>query len=260
MSVLVDSTNQDVLNIPPRKSVSAHRLNYRKQSTDGEVKVKKSSVIRRKKNNLGNQNFRHSVHDISGALNELNIKEEDAGADGVVGGSAKLHTERARLRRTKSFHVSEDHAHQNISQRDRSEILKQYVANKFELDMETLENDLNSDKVPKIDFKESSLPIHEAIMKKYEQDSLKELSFLLLKNDCLNIEQTNADGMTPLAFAVSLELHDVVRLLIAFGATVNCKDNYGEAPLRYAVDNGDFEMASLLISNGANASVVQNGF
>lgn len=272
MSVIVESTSE-IINKPPRKSVSAHKLNYssRKQiSGDTDKMVKKSSIIRRKKNIVGaNPNFRHSVHDISGALSELNLKEEVTSQTGQENTTTnqqqqninKDHhpAEKTRLRRARSFHVSEDHSHQNISLKERSEILKQYIANKLNIEVETLENDLNSDQVPKCDLKDS-LPIHEAIMHRYEKGTIKELSLFLLKNECLNIEQQNSDGHSPLQFAVSLELPDVVKLLIAFGATVHTKDNYGESPLRYAVDNGDFEMASLLISHGANASMVQNGF
>lgn len=272
MSVIVEST-PDIITKPPRKSVSAHKLNYsgRKQSGDTEKMVKKTSIVRRKKNVIGaNPNFRHSVHDISGALTELSLTEEVAAQTGQQNNTTNQQQqninkdhhppEKTRLRRARSFHVSEDHGHQNISLKERSEILKQYIANKLNIELETLENDLNSDQVPKCDLKDSSLPIHEAVMHRYEKGTIKELSLLLLKNECLNIEQQNSDGHTPLQFAVSLELPDVVKLLIAFGATVHCKDNYGESPLRYAVDNGDFEMASLLISHGANASMVQNGF
>ena len=258
MSVIVEST-PEIIKSPMRKSVSAQKVSYKKQSGDADKMVKKTSIVRRKKNiTAANPNFRHSVHDISGALSDLNMKEE---VQTVQQNNSNHHPlEKTRLRRARSFHVSEDHGHQNISLKERSEILKQYIANKLNIELETLENDLNSDKVPKYDIKENSLPIHEAIMHRYEKGTIKDLSLLLLKNECLNIEQQNSDGHTPLQFAVSLELPDVVKLLIAFGATVHCKDNYGESPLRYAVDNGDFEMASLLISHGANASMVQNGF
>jgi len=251
MSVLIDSNTPDLIK-SPRKPVSAHKINARES-------IKRGSVVRRTKKSLSNQNFRHSIHDIAGALNELNLTEDEKQQQQQNTPTTPQRPEKARVKRSRSFHVSEDHVH-NINQRERCEILKQYISTKLDIDIDTLEKECNSDNVPKLDPTDGTFSIHNAIQQKYEKGTIKELSFLLLKNENINIEQQNNEGQTPLQYAVSLELHEVVRLLVAFGASVNCKDNYGESPLRYAVDNGDFEMASLLISHGANATLVQNGF
>lgn len=242
MSVLIESTQEAMK--PARKTVSEHKLNYRKNNGSTRDSSKKPSVVRRTKKNLNNQNFRHSIHEISGSIKDLDLKKEEP-----------VRTEKVRLKRSRSFHVPAEHHQTNIRHEDRTEIIKQFLASNYDTDFESLDENIK-----KYDPLDGSFPIHDAIQIKHERNSVKELSLLLLRNEQANLEQTNNEGQTPLQLAVTLEQHDVVRLLIAFGASVTCKDNYGDTALRNAVDNGDFEMASLLISSGANAAVVQNGF
>lgn len=234
MSLIIEN------NIPLKQNNTSPALNRNsnnKMTSENRDMKKKASVVRRTKKSINNQ-FRHSVHEITNGIDELNTNDE----------------QHVRLRRSRSFHAtSEEHTH--IHQRNRSEILRQYVANRFEIDVDNLDSLENIAEI-KYDPTDGTFPLHDAI----ENYSIKDVAVYLLRNENINVEQTNNFGQTPLLFAVYLGLFDVVKLLIASGSIVNCKDNYGVSALRHAVEGGDFEMASLLISNGANAAAVQNGF
>lgn len=239
MSVLIENT----VNLTKQSPTSK---NCRKMSSDQRESKKKPSVVRRTKKNMNNQYFRHSLHEVSNGINELNVKDDC---------KTEQPSDKCRLKRSRSFHVTEDHTPIAHGQRTRAEILKQYVANCFDIDVDNLDANDNITNIT-YDPTDGSFPLHDAI----EEHNIKDIAVYLLRNENINIEQTNNFGQTPLLFAVSFGLVDVVKLLLASGAVVNCKDNYGVSALRYAVEGGDFEMASLLISNGANAAAVQNGF
>lgn len=240
MSVLIENS----LNLTKQSPTLKH---CRKMSSEQRESKKKASVVRRTKKTLNNQYFRHSLHEVSSGINEMNVKDDTTTSDQP--------TEKVRLKRSRSFHVSEDHSPIIPGQRSRAEILKQYVANRLDIDVDNLDANDDIENI-KYDPTDGTFPLHDAI----EEHSIKDIACFLMRNENINVEQTDNFGQTPLLFAVSLGLVDVVKLLIASGAVVNCKDNYGVSALRYAVEGGDFEMASLLISNGANAAAVQNGF
>ena len=62
-------------------------------------------------------------------------------------------------------------------------------------------------------------------------------------------------GWTPLGFAANKE---VAALLIAKGADVNAKNDFGVTPLYGAASGGHKEVAELLIANGADVNVKSN--
>jgi hypothetical protein len=61
-------------------------------------------------------------------------------------------------------------------------------------------------------------------------------------------------GKTPLHLAVDRSGIDVVALLIAKGADVNAQDKHGNTPLHVAAENGRKEYAELLLAKGADVN------
>ncbi|XP_076288512.1 transient receptor potential cation channel subfamily A member 1-like [Lasioglossum baleicum] len=58
--------------------------------------------------------------------------------------------------------------------------------------------------------------------------------------------------LTALHSAVKQHKVAVAQLLINYGANVNFKNNLGDTPIVYAIENSDTEMAKLLLTNGAD--------
>lgn len=209
-----------------------------------EKEVKKSrSVVRRTKKygRTSNRELRQSVHELSVNFTDLNIENpQSRPANG--------------LKRSKSFYNEE---HVPVTAQSSREILKEYVA--------SIQDDSNidafSDNDEKADYINENItndefPLHKCI----DENNIKDLAVLLLKNENIDLEEKNSCGQTPLIYALALGLSDIVKLLVSSGADVTVKDADGISALRYAVEDGDFEIASLLISNGANSESVQNGF
>lgn len=87
-----------------------------------------------------------------------------------------------------------------------------------------------------------------------------ELTKLLLKNGAITNQRTNS-----FPYAVLLDVHDadIVKLLIDYGADVNyrcrrCGAN--QTPLIRAVKNGYYEIAKLLLENGADPNFSPNSY
>ncbi len=69
-----------------------------------------------------------------------------------------------------------------------------------------------------------------------------------------DVNARNEYGKTPLHLAVDRGGIDIVELLIAKGADVNAQDNHGNTPLQAAAENGMKEYAELLIAKGADVN------
>jgi len=69
-----------------------------------------------------------------------------------------------------------------------------------------------------------------------------------------DVNVKDADGSTPLHYAVSVGEKEVSELLIAHGADVNAKDEDENTPLVWAVRGGEKEVTELLIANGADVN------
>lgn len=69
------------------------------------------------------------------------------------------------------------------------------------------------------------------------------------------LEQTDADGLTPMHWAAIGNRVEAARAMIARGANVNHADKRGYTPLHYAasIDFGDSAMIELLLKSGAKA-------
>jgi ankyrin repeat protein len=70
-----------------------------------------------------------------------------------------------------------------------------------------------------------------------------------------NPDEAEADGTTPLYWAVQQDRSDIVQALIAAGAGVNVKNAYGITPLAWALTDGNADIAKQLLKAGADAKV-----
>ncbi len=73
----------------------------------------------------------------------------------------------------------------------------------------------------------------------------------------IDVNMPQADGSTPLAWAVYLDQADTVERLLRAGAQVNTADEYGETPLTLACATGDFAIIEKLIAAGADVKAAR---
>lgn len=90
-----------------------------------------------------------------------------------------------------------------------------------------------------------------ALMWAVSQGNLEMASLLLGKG--ANPNAKGLAGMSLLIYAVDGDEPDyeIVKLLIDSGVDVNAADRNGETPLRFAIENGLFEIVQLLVESGA---------
>ncbi|OEL32036.1 hypothetical protein BAE44_0006939 [Dichanthelium oligosanthes] len=83
----------------------------------------------------------------------------------------------------------------------------------------------------------------------------------LIKDFQANVDATDAEGATPLVFAVQgTGSTAIVSLLLSHGADANKADNDGIAPLHVAADRGFYEVPELLLSEDADVDpICENG-
>lgn len=74
---------------------------------------------------------------------------------------------------------------------------------------------------------------------------------ILLENKA-TVDMEDNQGKTALWHAAKMGNENGIRLLIAYQAKVNIKNKYGVSPLMIAIEHGHFEVAKILIENGAN--------
>jgi ankyrin repeat protein len=82
---------------------------------------------------------------------------------------------------------------------------------------------------------------------------------MLLDSGNVDIDATQADGMTALHWAASHDRADVARKLLDHGAKADVENRYGIRPLMLACENGNGELVELLLANEAAANVAQPG-
>ncbi|CBZ54063.1 hypothetical protein NCLIV_044970 [Neospora caninum Liverpool] len=90
------------------------------------------------------------------------------------------------------------------------------------------------------------------------RDNSREQIVLLLEQAHANVNQTNANGTTPLILAAQLDKPSLVEVLLAKGADPTAQERLelgGNTALHYAAKNGNREVTVLLLSHGAQANV-----
>ena len=70
--------------------------------------------------------------------------------------------------------------------------------------------------------------------------------------DDVDVNATQPDGATALAWAVHLQEHGTAELLLSVGADVNTSDDYGDTPLTLAAANADSDLIEKLLEAGAD--------
>jgi ankyrin repeat protein len=76
-----------------------------------------------------------------------------------------------------------------------------------------------------------------------------------LLNQRIDVDQTQPDGTTTLAWAAQRDDLEMADLLIRAGAKVNAANDYGATPLWIACSNGNTAMVEKLLKAGADATV-----
>src|SRR5262245_45809358 len=78
-------------------------------------------------------------------------------------------------------------------------------------------------------------------------------AFTALMRAKADVNASQPDGATALAWAVHLGERRMAEALLDAGADVNTTDEYGETPLTLAAANGDAALVQRLVAAGANA-------
>jgi len=81
----------------------------------------------------------------------------------------------------------------------------------------------------------------------------------LIITDEMNVDERNSDNTTGLHLASAAGNVEVLQLLIECGANINTVDTFLRTPLEYAVLYANFDCATVLIENGADTTLIQNG-
>ncbi len=90
------------------------------------------------------------------------------------------------------------------------------------------------------------------LIREAADDNTRNVHLLLEAGTSIEAKQENEIGFTALNQAAYLGHKRVVKLLLRFGAQVDCIDAYGGTPLVAAALNGEFECVQVLIKGGAN--------
>lgn len=86
------------------------------------------------------------------------------------------------------------------------------------------------------------------------------VKLLLLEKANPNLSSANSFKVTPLHSACAISNFEIANLLIRNGADVNARQQQGVTPLHSAAYNGKIELVKLLIQNGADTSAeMENG-
>lgn len=81
----------------------------------------------------------------------------------------------------------------------------------------------------------------------------------LIKYKRVSVETTASDGSTALLIATNKDLTDVVRFLLSRNASPNVLDEKGWTPLLSAAQDGNRELAAMLVAAGADPNVSMHG-
>lgn len=95
---------------------------------------------------------------------------------------------------------------------------------------------------------EGNTPLLYAVM----AENLKSVMVLAGSNASLNVK--NNAGVSPLYAAVKVSRYDIVKILVNKGADLNIADNSGKNLLMLAIENNDDKMAKMLVKKGVNVN------
>ena len=91
---------------------------------------------------------------------------------------------------------------------------------------------------------------HEAVFPHCRHGDLEAVEdFIAVGKD---VNEADANGRTPLHYAVAFDHQDVLKTLISAKANVEAKENLQNTPLHYACGYGRGECAEMLVDAGAN--------
>lgn len=93
-----------------------------------------------------------------------------------------------------------------------------------------------------------------SIFKAIDLNDRKEVEHLLASN--IDLEQTNAEGQTPLMLATYLKRNELALLLMEAGANVNAQDAILNSPFLYAGAEGNIELVKEALKHGADFMVL----
>lgn len=82
-------------------------------------------------------------------------------------------------------------------------------------------------------------------------DNIDEVRELLLKKPKVNVRDKSEDGMSPLHAAVENGNVEIATLLLSYGAKIDSKDNLKRTPIMMLDDDASPELLDLLVSYGA---------
>jgi len=98
-----------------------------------------------------------------------------------------------------------------------------------------------------------STPVHEALISSPDHQRLPRLREALLAHpQCINV--LDGAGAAPIHWTVPLDNVSAARLLLEFGADVDCKDSQGNTALYRAAYKGKLDLVELLLENGADVA------
>lgn len=86
----------------------------------------------------------------------------------------------------------------------------------------------------------------------YAREGKRDIVLAAITSPDVDVDETEPDGSTALHWAVYRVDHDMVRALLAAGATPNVTNRYGSTPLTEAVKLGDVELVRMLLDAGAD--------
>jgi uncharacterized protein len=101
-------------------------------------------------------------------------------------------------------------------------------------------------------------PLDYAIEELEDGGSIEPLVLLLRHGASVNIWDANHDA-TPLLMGLFRGQIEAVRLLLAVGADPNVVGSEGDSPLRWCVEQGDYETAAMLLRCGATKTIDSAG-